>query len=108
MLEVRVVEAADDVVLRLRAGAGLLGLRIDAARLPLLAALVAIGVTGWFFLYSSIALRIRRNDVFNSVTNISYFVLMFASSVFYPLAPLPAWFRAAAPIRRKFDVLFVT
>jgi ABC-2 type transport system permease protein len=82
--------------LTLGIGAGLLGLRLDAARLPLLAALVAIGVTGWFFVYSSIALRIRRNDVFNSVTNISYFVLMFASSVFYPLAPLPAWFRAAA------------
>ena len=82
--------------LTLAMAAGFLGLRFDGRRLPLLAVLIAVGVTGWFFLYSAIALRIRRNDVFNSVTNISYFVLMFASSVFYPLGPLPPWLRTVA------------
>jgi ABC-type polysaccharide/polyol phosphate export permease len=59
--------------------------------------LAAVGGTaGWFFLYSIFALSTRRNDIFNTVTSILYFVLLFASNMFYPLEPLPKWFKAVA------------
>lgn len=80
--------------------------RFDLA-LPLLAAVV-VGTAGWFFFYAIFALRIRRNDIFNTVTSIFYFVFLFASSMFYPLDPLPTWFRAlgaANPITWHVDVL---
>jgi ABC-2 type transport system permease protein len=87
-----VVQAAITVAL----GRLLLGIRIRPEGLPLLALGVIGGMAGWFFFYAIFALKIRRNDLFNSVTSIFYFVFLFASSMFYPLEPLPAWFRAAA------------
>jgi ABC-2 type transport system permease protein len=81
-------------------------LRVDLAPLLLLA--VAGGTVGWFSYYAVFALRIRRNDAFNAVTSIFYFVFLFMSSMFYPLEPLPRWFRAAAmvnPITWHVDVL---
>src|SRR5207248_2584808 len=58
--------------------------------------------------YAIFALRIRRNDAFNTVTSVFYFVFLFASSMFYPLEPLPRAFRLAAlanPITWQIDVL---
>jgi len=75
---------------------------------PLVAAAATVGTAGWFFFYAVFALRIRRNDAFNTVTSIFYFVFLFASSMFYPLEPLPAAFRAAAyvnPITWHVDVV---
>lgn len=75
---------------------------------PLLALGMIIGTAGWFFFYAIFALRIRRNDAFNTVTSIFYFVFLFASSMFYPLEPLPPAFRAIAsanPITWQVDVL---
>ncbi len=75
-------------------------------RLPLVFVGMAAGTAGWFFFYSIFALSTRRNDVFNSVTSIFYFVFLFASSMFYPLEPLPAWLRAVAkanPITWQID-----
>ena len=57
---------------------------------------MALGTAGWFFFLSIFALRIRRNDAFNTIMNIFYFFLLFASSMFYPLEPLPAWLRGLA------------
>jgi ABC-type multidrug transport system permease subunit len=79
--------------------------------LPLLALGVVCGGAGWFFFYAIFALKIRRNDIFNSVTSVFYFVFLFASSMFYPLAPLPKWFRAMAlanPITWEVDFLRFT
>ncbi|OLC86270.1 MAG: hypothetical protein AUI53_01705 [Acidobacteria bacterium 13_1_40CM_2_60_7] len=76
--------------------------------LPLLLLGMAVGTAGWFFFYAIFALRTRRNDVFNAITSIFYFVFLFASSMFYPLEPLPAWFRGAAlanPITWQIDWL---
>jgi ABC-2 type transport system permease protein len=81
-------------------------LRLDLA--PVLVLAVVVGTAGWFFFYAIFALRIRRNDAFNTVTSVFYFVFLFASSMFYPLEPLPAAFRAAAyvnPITWHVDVL---
>lgn len=74
----------------------LLGVRVRLDLLPLLVAAVVVGTAGWFFFYAIFALRIRRNDIFNTVTSIFYFVFLFASSMFYPLEPLPDWFRGIA------------
>jgi ABC-2 type transport system permease protein len=86
----------------------LLGVDVQWRGLPLLAAAVVIGTAGWFFFYAIFALRIRRNDAFNTVTSIFYFAFMFASSMFYPIEPLPALFRGVAsanPITWQVDVM---
>jgi ABC-2 type transport system permease protein len=86
----------------------LLGVSILWNRLPLLAAAVFVGTAGWFFFYAVFALMIRRNDAFNTVTSVFYFVFLFASSMFYPIEPLPAVFRRVAvvnPITWHVDVM---
>ena len=86
----------------------LLGVPLRWSGLPLFTLAVAGGTAGWFFFYATFALLIRRNDAFNTVTSIFYFVFLFASSMFYPVEPLPAWLRVAAlanPITWHTDVL---
>ena len=76
--------------------------------LLLLLAATVVGTSGWFFFYAIFALRIRRNDAFNALTSLFYFFFLFASSMFYPLDPLPPAFRAVAwanPITWHVDVL---
>jgi ABC-2 type transport system permease protein len=85
-----------------------LGVALRPQGFPLLGAAVIVGTAGWFFFYAIFALAIRRNDAFNTVTSIFYFVFLFASSMFYPIEPLPAAFRAVAlanPITWHVDVL---
>jgi ABC-2 type transport system permease protein len=85
-----------------------LGVPLRPGSLPLVAAATIVGTAGWFFFYAVFALRIRRNDAFNTVTSVFYFVFLFASSMFYPLEPLPRAFRIAAlanPITWQIDVL---
>ena len=74
----------------------LLGVRLRLGVVPLLLAATVVGTAGWFFFYAIFALRIRRNDAFNTVTSIFYFVFLFASSMFYPLEPLPRGFQVVA------------
>ena len=88
--------------------AAVLGVAVRPEGFPLLAAAVIVGTAGWFFFYAIFALTIRRNDAFNTVTSIFYFVFLFASSMFYPVEPLPAMFRAIAlanPITWHVDVM---
>jgi ABC-2 type transport system permease protein len=101
---VAVVQAFITVVL----SAILFGVEIHAARVPLLLAATVVGTAGWFFFYAIFALRIRQNDVFNTVTSAFYFFFLFASSMFYPLEPLPRAFQLTAkvnPITWHVDVL---
>jgi ABC-2 type transport system permease protein len=65
---------------------------------PLVLVGMAVGTAGWFFFYSIFALKTRRNDVFNAITSVFYFVFLFASSMFYPLDPLPKWLRTVAMV----------
>ena len=86
----------------------LLGVDIRWTGMPVLLVAVAVGTAGWFFFYAIFALMIRRNDAFNTVTSIFYFVFLFASSMFYPIDPLPTAFRliaSANPITWQVDVL---
>jgi ABC-2 type transport system permease protein len=88
--------------------AALLDVPLRVAGWPLLALAMIVGTAGWFFFYAVFALSIRRNDAFNTVTSIFYFVFLFASSMFYPLEPLPELYRAIAyanPITWQVDVL---
>ena len=101
---IAVAQAAVTVAL----AALLLDVPLRAELAPLLVLTVVVGTAGWFFFYAIFALRIRRNDAFNTVTSVFYFVFLFASSMFYPLDPLPAALRAAAyvnPITWQVDVL---
>ena len=84
----------------LTVGLGVLILRIPLRWDLLFFALVGIvlGTAAWFFFLSSFALRIRRNDMFNTFINVAYFVFMFASSMFYPVDALPAWLQAGASL----------
>src|SRR4029453_2319385 len=75
----------------------LLGVPVRLEFLPLLVTAVTIGTAGWFFFYAIFALRIRRNDAFNTVTSIFYFVFLFASSMFFPIYPLPQPFPIVPP-----------
>jgi ABC-type multidrug transport system permease subunit len=86
----------------------LLGVAIRWPGVPLLGAAVFVGTAGWFFFYAIFALVIRRNDAFNTVTSVFYFVFLFASSMFYPIEPLPEAFRLVAlanPITWQVDVV---
>jgi ABC-2 type transport system permease protein len=74
----------------------LLGLPLAWERVPLILLGVVTGTAGWFFFLATFALRIRRNDMFNTFINVAYFVLMFASSMFYPLDGLPRWLQTVS------------
>jgi len=63
--------------------------------LVVLAGLV-VGIAGWFFSLAILAFRVRRNDTFNTVINAAYFILMFLSSMFYPLDAAPSWLATMA------------
>lgn len=86
----------------------LLDIPLQWGRVGLFFASVILATAGWFFFLSSFALRIKRNDMFNTFINLAYFVLMFASSIFYPLEGMPGWLRTAAllnPLTWHTDVL---
>jgi len=103
-----VIVAVLQALITVTLAALILGVSIRVQRLPLLILGVVVGTAGWFYFYSIFALRLRRNDIFNTVTSIFYFVFLFASSMFYPLEPLPGVFRNIAlanPITWQVDFL---
>ncbi len=77
-------------------GVALLHIPLRWEFFPLVLGGIIAGTAAWFFFLATFALRIRRNDMFNTFINVAYFVLMFASSMFYPLQDLPVWLRAIA------------
>ncbi len=94
--------------LTLTAAVFLLHINISIAMLPLTVLAVMAGIAGWFFALSVAAFRIRRNDTFNTLINVAYFVLMFVSSMFYPMDALPGWLKVVAyanPLTWHTDVL---
>jgi ABC-2 type transport system permease protein len=85
-----------------------LDIEIHLSGLPLVLGVTVVGTAGWFFFYAIFALRLRRNDAFNTITSVFYFVFLFASSMFYPVEPLPDVFRTIArlnPITWHVDAL---
>lgn len=103
-----VLLAVGQAILSLIAAATLLDVPLRLVLLPWLLVGVVIGTAGWFFFFTIFALRIRRNDTFNTIMNLFYFFLLFASSMFYPLDPLPDWLRLlsyANPLTWQADFL---
>lgn len=95
-------------VLTISVSAALLGVSVPWHLILFVLAAMIIGTAGWFFFLSIFAFLIRRNDTFNLVINVLYFVLMFLSSVFYPLDQVPTWLRTVAmvnPLSWHSDVL---
>jgi ABC-2 type transport system permease protein len=100
--------AVIQTVLTLCAAGFLLGVTIPLSSLPLVLGGVLLGTAGWFFTFAALAFRIRRTDTFNTIINVAYFVLMFSSSMFYPLDQLPESFKVASfinPVTWHTDVL---
>jgi ABC-2 type transport system permease protein len=95
---VNVFIATLQAIIALALGYLVFHIRLRWTLLPLTLLGMGAGTAGWFFFYSIFALKTRRNDVFNSITSIFYFVFLFASSMFYPLEPLPKWLRTVASI----------
>lgn len=88
--------------------AAVLGVPVVWPLLPVGIVVVIVGTAGWFFFYAVFAIRVRQNDAFNSITSIFYFVFLFASSMFYPLEPMPRAFRVigyANPVTWQVDLL---
>ncbi|HUE82989.1 MAG TPA: ABC transporter permease [Pyrinomonadaceae bacterium] len=83
-------------VLAISLGVLALGVQIRWQLIPLTAAVVVTTTAGWFFLFSIFAIRLHRMDAFNTLTSAAYILLMFFSSMFYPLADVPVWFRSLA------------
>jgi ABC-2 type transport system permease protein len=77
-------------------GVLILGIPLIWQRLPFVLIGIVVGTAGWFFFLAAFALRFRRNDMFNTFINVAYFLLMFGSSMFYPIDRLPAWLRIIA------------
>ena len=89
-------------------GVALLGIPVEWTKIGIVLIGIVAGTAGWFFFLASFALRIRRNDMFNTFINVAYFVLMFASSMFYPIDGMPSWLRAVSfvnPVTWHTDVL---
>src|SRR5580692_3585960 len=56
--------AVMQAVLTIGVGASVLGIKLRFDLFPVLAIAIVIGTAGWFFFYTILALKIRRNDVF--------------------------------------------
>lgn len=85
-------------ILVIGAATMLLGIAIQWEFVLLLFAGMIIGTAGWFFFLAIFAFLIRRNDTYNTVINVAYFVLMFLSSMFYPLDNAPGWLKITAAV----------
>lgn len=84
--------------LTIAAGVLLLEVAVQWEFLPFVIVGVMIGTAGWFFFLAIFAFLIRRNDTYNTVINVAYFVLIFLSSMFYPLEKVPSWLKAVSYI----------
>ncbi len=85
-----------------------MGASIRLDLLPLTIGIVITATAGWFFLFSVFAIKLARMDAFNTLLSATYIVLMFLSSMFYPLSDLPIWFRVPAylnPMTWQVDLL---
>lgn len=83
-------------ILAVALGNLLLDVEVHWTLFPFILAGVVVGTAGWFFFLTIFALRIRRNDMFNTFINMAYFILLFVSSVFYPLDRMPGWFAVSS------------
>jgi ABC-2 type transport system permease protein len=85
-----------------------LDIPIRWAYVPLTLAIVMFTTAGWFFWFSLFSVLMRRMDDFNTLTSACYLILMFFSTMFYPIDGMPLWFRTLAwlnPMTWQVDLL---
>ena len=102
------VLAVAQTLFTLLAATLILGVSISVGAVPVILGGVLLGTAGWFFTFAAFAFRVRRSDTFNTVLNLAYFLLLFLSSLFYPLDKLPSAFVVVAyanPVTWQTDVL---
>lgn len=103
---VLVALAGSAIVVALAVGA--LDVRVRWEWLAFVAAVIVVATAAWFFAFAVLAIELRRMDSFNTATSAAYILLMFFSTMFYPVLDLPAWFRVAAhfnPLTWQVDLL---
>lgn len=89
-------------------GVAALDVHIRWDLLPITAVVVIASTAGWFFLFSIFAITLQRMDAFNTLTSAAYILLMFISTMFYPINDMPNWFRTVAylnPLTWQVDLL---
>jgi ABC-2 type transport system permease protein len=94
--------------LTIASGALAMEIEVRWSLLPVTAAAVIVTTAGWFFLFGIFGIMLRRMDSFNTATSAAYIILMFFSTLFYPIDDMPAWFRTMAylnPMTWQVDVL---
>ena len=86
----------------------LMNVEIQWRYFPITLAGILGSTAGWFFFFSIFAIRLRRMDTFNTFTSVCYIILMFISTMFYPVDQVPVWFRYIAranPVTWQVDIL---
>jgi len=61
-----------------------------------------------FFIFYVVAIKIHQMDAYNAIVGVMYVLMMFLSSMFYPLQTMPGWFQAVSylnPITWQVDLL---
>ena len=94
--------------LALIAGVALMDVTVRWDLLPVTAAGLVLTTAGWFFFFSAFSIRMNRMDDFNTFTSASYILLMFLSTLFYPIQDMPRWFQIVArmnPMTWQVDLL---
>jgi ABC-2 type transport system permease protein len=95
-------------ILTIGFGALLLDVFVPLDALFFILVTMIAGTAAWFFFLSIFAFMIKRNDIYNTVINVVYFLLLFLSSIFYPLERAPGWLRSLAllnPLTWHTDIL---
>jgi ABC-2 type transport system permease protein len=103
-----VLLSAGGSLLTIILGAMFMQITVRWSWLPATLLVVMCTTAGWFFLFSILAIRLARMDAFNTLTSAAYIILMFLSSMFYPIDQLPVWFRMLSwlnPMTWQVDVL---
>jgi ABC-2 type transport system permease protein len=103
-----VLLSATGALLAILLGALALDVSIRWLWLPVTILVVMCTTAGWFFFLSVPAIRFDRMDSFNTFNSAAYILLMFLSTMFYPIDSLPTWFRTIAwlnPMTWQVDVL---
>jgi ABC-2 type transport system permease protein len=76
-----------------------------------LAAMLMVTVlaqSAMFFIFYVVAIKIHQMDAYNAIVGVMYVLMMFLSSMFYPLATMPGWFQVVSyvnPITWQVDLL---
>ena len=76
--------------------------------LPAMLLVTLFAQAAMFFVLYVVAIRIDQMDAYNAVVGVMYVLMMFLSSMFYPLSALPGWFQAVSylnPITWQVDLL---